>query len=184
MTLDRKHILVGLALVAGLTFLYVILGRAVHEPSAALPRLESETPFALPPVHFVDAAGREHSLSEFRGRFILLNLWAPWCAPCIRELPALSHLARLIGPSRLAIVAVAIPPGDPGSTARFLRENEVENLPAFFDKRAALLRSLRVRALPVTILVTPDGMESARALGAQSWDQKAALDDLRQLTGS
>lgn len=182
MTLDRKYILAGLSLVAGLAFLYVILGQAVHAPPTALPRLQLETPIPGPAESFSDAQGKPHSLAEYRGRFVLLNVWATWCAPCLRELPALSRLSGEIPSGRLAIVAVAVPPGDVARAALFLRENDAPGLRPYFDTGAGLLRSLRANGLPVTILVAPDGKEIGRAVGAQRWDEKGSLEYLKLLT--
>jgi thiol-disulfide isomerase/thioredoxin len=180
-TLNRKILLAVPALLAGLAFLYVILDQAVHAPPAALPRLEREEPKTLPAITFTDPAGAVHSLAEFRGRTVLLNLWGTWCAPCVRELPALAHLSAEISAKRLVVVAVALPPGDATRARTFLGDHGANNLAAYFDNRSMFLRSFRAYGLPVTILIDPEGREVARAVGAQEWDSKDAVEYLKDM---
>jgi thiol-disulfide isomerase/thioredoxin len=178
----RKSLLAVLALLAGLLVLYLILGRTVHAPPEALKDLKWETARATPEVSFIDAGGRTHALTEYRGRYVLLNLWGTWCAPCARELPALARLAKTMPSQHLAVVAIAIPPGDEASAQAFLASHESGNLAAYFDTQHMFLRSFHAFALPATILIDPNGHEVARAFGAEEWDAPEAVAYLKEMT--
>jgi thiol-disulfide isomerase/thioredoxin len=183
-TLKRSLILAGLALAAAIGVLYVILDRTVHAPPPSLSRMARETPFDAPRVAFIDEHGGMHALGGFRKNYVLLNLWATWCAPCIRELPTLSRLAASRSVPRLVVLAVAIPPGDVLQAKRFLLENDAAELTPYFDSPSQLLRSFHANGLPVTVLIDPQGREIARAVGPQAWDSKDSVDYLKRIVGS
>jgi thiol-disulfide isomerase/thioredoxin len=180
----RKSLLAVLALLAGLVVLYVILGRTVHAPPQSLKDLKWEAARPVPQVPFIDEGGRTHALTEYRGRYVLLNLWGTWCAPCVRELPALARLAAQTPGKRFAVVAVAIPPGTVERARAFLDSHGSGNLEAYFDSQTMFLRSFRASALPVTILIDPEGREIARAFGAEEWNSPEAIAYLKERTKS
>jgi thiol-disulfide isomerase/thioredoxin len=175
--LTRAQIAALSALFAGLVVLYLILARTVHAPPLSLANLKAEKAHPAAEVHFVDAQGARRSLREFRGRYVLLNLWGTWCAPCAKELPALSRLSARI--PQLAVVAVALPPGSADEAKAFLESHGAGSLGAFFDSESMFFRSFRAYALPVTILIDPNGNEVARAIGPAKWDAPDATAYLR-----
>jgi thiol-disulfide isomerase/thioredoxin len=183
-TLKRTLIFAGLALAAALAVLYVILDRTVHAPTPSLSRLTRETPFDSPHVTFVDEHGGLHTLTEFRRHYVLLNLWATWCAPCIRELPTLSRLAESRSVPRLVVVAVAIPPGHLEQAKSFLLDNDAAGLTPYFDAQSRFLMSFHANGLPVTVLIDPQGREIARAVGPQAWDSKESIDYLKRIANT
>ena len=184
MTLKRTLFLAGLGLAAALAVLYVILDRTVHAPPPSLSRLEREAHLDAPRVTFVDEHGGLHRLTDFRKRYVLLNLWATWCAPCIRELPTLSQLAAGGSVPRLVVLAVAIPPGSVARAKAFLVDNGAVGLAPYFDAQAQFLRRFRATGLPVTVLIDPQGREIARAVGPQAWDSQESVQYLKRLTNS
>jgi len=182
-TLNRKLFLAVLALLAGFAVLAVLYGiepRTVHAPPPALAHFARETPSKAPPVAFVGENGGRHLLADFRGRYVLLNLWATWCAPCVRELPALARLASRNVSPRLTVLAVAIPPGDIARAAQFLAAHDAGHLQAYFDADRSFLRSFHAYGLPVTVLIDPEGREIGRAIGPQAWDSKESVDYLKR----
>lgn len=186
MTLKRAFI-PGLALIAGAVVLcavvlYVILARTVHAPPAALARFSPEAPVSVPAVAFIDARGGAHSLEEFRGRYVLLNLWATWCAPCLTELPALAALSHAMDKRRFVVVAVALPPGDIVNAQQFLAAHNASHLTAYFDSQTMFMRSFHAYGLPMTVLINPQGHEIGRAVGAASWDAPSSIRYLKQYT--
>jgi thiol-disulfide isomerase/thioredoxin len=181
-TLTRTHVAAGLALLAGLAVLYLILARTVHAPPEALANLTPEAARPAPPVTFVDATGKRHSLNEFRGGYVLLNLWGTWCAPCARELPALARLSKEL-PNRLAVIAVALPPGDARDAKLFLAQHDAGALGVFVDSQTMFFRAFRAYALPLTMLIDPKGNEIARAVGPAQWDAPAAVAYLKAEIG-
>jgi thiol-disulfide isomerase/thioredoxin len=169
---------------AALAVLYVIFGRAVHAPGppASLARLENVAPQSVPGVAFVDAAGGRHMLAAFKGRYVLLNLWATWCAPCVQELPALARLQKAVPPGRLMIVAVNVGRGNAADTVAFLKAHDAAGLTTYFDPDLALMSVFGAVGLPLSVLVDPKGREVARAAGSVEWGDPAAIAYFKALT--
>ena len=151
-----------------------------HHTPDSLVKLKSETAKPVPSVAFTDASGRVHSLTEFHGRYVLLNLWATWCAPCVRELPALSRLQAAVGVRTLEVVAVNVGRGTAPETAAFLKSNKA-NLPVYLDTKNAFLHAFGAFGLPLTVLIDPQGRETARASGAVRWDARDAVSYFKAL---
>jgi thiol-disulfide isomerase/thioredoxin len=142
---------------------------------------EDAAPARVPPVSFVDAQGTRHTLAEFHGRYVLLNLWATWCGPCVRELPALAHLQGALGPQRLAVVPVSVGHDSAADTVKFLKAQKAD-LPAYLDTGSVFLHAFGATGLPLTLLVDPKGREIARASGAVRWDAPDSIAHFRTLT--
>ena len=122
---------------------------------------------AAPAIAFLDPAGKKTSLAAYRGKPVLLNLWATWCAPCIRELPSLDAAAAA-NVGRLTVLAVS-QDMDRTKAAPFLLERRIARLAAFADPDMALSLHYRVN-LPTTILFDAQGREVWRVAGAFDWD--------------
>lgn len=123
---------------------------------------------------FKDAEGRERSLAEWRGKTVLVNLWATWCAPCREEMPALSSLQRELGGDDFEVVAISIDQKGPEVAAKFLSEIGVDNLPLYIDSSTKILNDLKGVGLPSTILIDREGYELGRLLGPAVWDSEEA----------
>jgi thiol-disulfide isomerase/thioredoxin len=177
---------VMLGAIAGV--LYVIQPRPVHKsalqpPPASLASLVIENGSrAVPAVAFTDVGGQRHTLAAFKGHYVLLNLWATWCAPCVRELPALAHLAQSLPVGRLAVVAVDIGRGSAADAATFLQAHDAATLPVYFDSDIALVRAFGSAGLPLSVILDPQGREIARVLGPAEWGDPKAIAYLRALT--
>ena len=122
---------------------------------------------AAPAAAFKDPDGGEASLADFRGKPLLLNLWATWCAPCVKELPTLDRLAR--GNQRLQVLAVSQDSGPQPSVDAFLGKLEVPNLGAYHDPQMALSAELGAEVLPTTLLFDAEGREVWRYVGDLDW---------------
>jgi thiol-disulfide isomerase/thioredoxin len=182
-TRNRLRLYAVVALFAVSIVVTAIVERSFLAPPSGLSRLMRENPRPAPDVAFVDLAGSARRLSDFRGRFILLNLWAIWCAPCVREVPALARLSMEMPHDRFYVVAVALPPGNARETHDFLVAHEASALPTYFDSQASSFPILRGRGLPLTILVDPRGREIARAWGPVEWNAPETVAYMRTLTG-
>ncbi len=183
----RRHLLIILAAIvvaASAAALYVIRTTAVHgwdQRPDALAKLQSVAkPAILPAAAFFDDRGNRLSLAAFRGRHVLLNLWATWCAPCVRELPALAHLQGAL--PGLTIVAVNEGRETAADTTRFLKAHGADALHVYLDPNHAFLEALGVQGLPLSVLIDTHGMERARASGPAEWDDPAAIAWLREVT--
>lgn len=127
-------------------------------------------PKPVPEVAFGHLDGSTHSLADYRGKWVLLNFWATWCAPCREEMPMLANLERDFGGDRFAVVTVATGRNSPQGIERFFDEIAVDNLPLYVDPRHDLARPMAVFGLPVTVIVDPEGREVARLMGEAEWD--------------
>lgn len=131
-----------------------------------------EAPAPVPEVELLDAADAPRSLAEFRGRWVVLNFWATWCAPCRHEMPALDRLqAALPG---IAVVPVATGRNSVIGIERFFAEEKIAHLPILRDPTSMLARNMGVMGLPVTVILNPDGAEVARLIGDAEWDSDSA----------
>ena len=136
-------------------------------------------PEALPAVSSTDGAGRERTLVEWRGKVVLLNLWATWCLPCRKEMPALDRLQRQLAAEPFEVVAVSVDrTGVPGAR-KFLTDTGVQGLALYADPTARLAALLRAAGLPATLLIDGEGRELGRLLGPAEWDGEDALRLIR-----
>jgi len=192
----------ALAAVAGFAAVYVTLGRpdnavpqvkktAVQPPAAAKPSVAGpgsnplskgqvaafvfrQSPEALPEVAFQDATGKERSLSDWRGKVVLLNLWATWCLPCRKEMPSLDRLQKEMGSDKFEVVAVSVDRKGLEASKKFLDETGVERLALYADASARMSSTLRAIGLPATLLLDAQGREIGRLLGPAEWDSEDA----------
>jgi thiol-disulfide isomerase/thioredoxin len=133
-----------------------------------------KTPEELPEAKFQDASGRERTLADWRGKVVLLNLWATWCLPCRKEMPALDRLQRELGSDRFEVVAVSVDRTGLAGARKFLDEARTEKLALYADGSARLANALRAGGLPATLLVDREGREIGRLLGPAEWDGEDA----------
>jgi thiol-disulfide isomerase/thioredoxin len=133
----------------------------------------AHTPFLVPDVAFKDAAGRERKLSEWRGRTVLLNLWATWCLPCRKEMPALDALQADLGGTNFEVIAVDIDTRDPEKPLAFLKQTGVTHLAYYADASAKVFQDLKAAGkafgMPTTLIVDRSGCEIGEMAGPAEW---------------
>ena len=136
------------------------------------------TPRDLPAFTFQDEAGKEMSLTDFRGKVVLLNIWATWCPPCREEMPSLDRLNDKRGGENFEVVALSID-RDTALVKPFYEEFGIQALRGYFDPSAQIPNTLRAPGVPTTLLIDRDGREIGRAMGPAAWDsaQVEALID-------
>jgi thiol-disulfide isomerase/thioredoxin len=168
-----KKIIIILAVIATVA-LGVVYGRgllSVHEgfaPPASLSALVLEKqPKPAPKVSFADKAGTRHALSSLQGRWVLLNLWATWCGPCVNELPQLARLAHFTPGLRVLTVNWR---EKPDAVDAFLKSHNAGTLPTFIDDTGEVMKGLKAFGLPMTVLIDPKGNIVAKAAGPAEWD--------------
>ncbi len=122
---------------------------------------------------FQDATGAARNLAAFRGRVVLINLWATWCAPCITEMPALDRLQARLGGPDFDIVAIALDRQGERLVRPFFEKLGLARLTLYLDPSNAVARTLDARALPISVLVDRDGREIGRVIGPAEWDAPA-----------
>ncbi|KQI71582.1 thioredoxin [Loktanella sp. 5RATIMAR09] len=140
-------------------------------------------PVAASDVPFTGADGREMTLADFGGKYVVLNFWATWCAPCRVEMPHLSALQTAMGGDQMEVVTIATGRNPLPVMQRFFEEIEVDNLPLHTDPRQSLARGMGVLGLPVTVILDPDGYEIARMQGEADWSSENAMAIMQALIG-
>ncbi len=136
-------------------------------------------PLRLPDLAFEDAEGKPRKLSDWRGRTVLFNLWATWCVPCRKEMPALEGLQAKLGGPNFEVVAVNIDTRDPEKPKNFLKEAKLTRLGYFSDPKAKVFQDLkaidRALGMPTSVLVDGQGCEIATIAGPAQWDSDEAV---------
>ena len=167
---------VGIALYYGLRGL-VPVGKGAAPTFAFLTE-----PRRLPSIAFVDATGRTLSLEQFRGKVVLLNIWATWCTPCRQEMPSLDRLQEQLGGNDFEVVALSIDKGDKGMelVKSFYASLGVSRLRVYHDPEGAAGFDLGVMGVPATLLLDREGREIGRMSGAAEWDSPESVALMRR----
>ncbi len=139
-----------------------------------------DQPRELPHLAFVDGDGRAIALADFRGRVVLLNLWATWCVPCRREMPALERLQAKLGGAEFIVLPLSIDRGGLPPVKRFYEELGLAALGVFVDQSGEATGKLATTGVPTTLLIDRDGREIGRLLGAAEWDSPEAIALIRR----
>jgi thiol-disulfide isomerase/thioredoxin len=129
----------------------------------------------VPDLKFTDASGQAKSLSDWRGRIVLINLWATWCAPCRKEMPSLSALQHQLGSKDFEVVAISLDRKGREAADPFLKETGATDLALYLDSSALILDQLHALGLPASVLVDRQGKEIGRMLGPADWSSPEAL---------
>jgi thiol-disulfide isomerase/thioredoxin len=133
----------------------------------------------LPDLAFRDAAGAERHLADWRGRTVLLNLWATWCVPCRKEMPALEGLQAKLGGPGFEVVAINIDTRDGDKPRAWLKEVGIDRLAYYADPTAKVFQDLKIMGraagMPTTLLVDPAGCEIGTVAGPAEWASEDAV---------
>jgi thiol-disulfide isomerase/thioredoxin len=149
-------------------------------PSAALGKLTPlDPPRPAPELSFAARDGSPAQLADFHGHWLLVNLWATWCAPCVREMPSLDRLQAKLG-SRLMVLAVSQDRGGAQVVDPFLAKLSLGELHIYLDPKAVLGKGLGARGLPTTFLVDGEGRVRAQLEGAAEWDSPGMVAALER----
>ncbi|PZT84961.1 MAG: thiol:disulfide interchange protein [Citromicrobium sp.] len=133
----------------------------------------------MPASNMTNLAGRELNLGALQGTPVLLNLWATWCAPCVKEMPLLDELATEYD-EQLHVITVSQDMGSPEKVRQFFEENELEYLESWMDPENRLGFELGGGSLPLTVLYDSSGREVWRVAGDYDWsseEARAAIDE-------
>ena len=138
-----------------------------------------DVPRAAPDVPFSDAAGQPLRLDGFKGRVRLVNFWATWCAPCVKEMPSLDRLAERFKETPFRLIAISTDRGGARVVEPFLEKLGTRNIDVHLDTRMELTRALAIQGLPTTLLIDPEGRIVGRLVGEARWDTPEAEALLR-----
>ena len=136
-----------------------------------------------PDAVFFDATGANATLADFGGQFVVLNLWATWCAPCVAELPALARAQDALRDDGVLILPVDMEKKSAEEISAFLSDNGAGSLPTYIDRDYALMQAFEAFTvgLPYTIFIDAEGRQIATASGPQEWDDPEAVAYIRQM---
>jgi thiol-disulfide isomerase/thioredoxin len=129
----------------------------------------------LPDVAFADGEGKPLKLSDWKGRVVLINLWATWCAPCRKEMPDLAKLQRELGSDQFEVVAISVDRKGVEASSSFLKETGADALRLYVEPSTNIVGELQSAGLPATILVDRQGRELGRLLGPAHWAAPEAV---------
>ena len=152
-------------------------GRGIYNFQLTLP------PRPVRQVPFVEGADTARTIADYRGRAVVLNFWATWCAPCVREMPSLDRLQAEVSGEGIEVLTLSEDRGGAPVIKRFYKKLGIRNLPVLVDKRGEVLRKLRVRGLPTTLLIDARGNEVGRVVGPVEWDSPEAIALVRGCLG-
>ncbi len=119
------------------------------------------------------ANGGKASLADFNGKFLILNFWATWCSPCLKEMPDLDQVYQSLGPKKLVVLAVSM--GENRERVRKFLKKRKYSFPVMTDPDMDITRLYGVRNIPITYLVDPSGVIIGRALGPREWSEPKLL---------
>lgn len=194
-------VVVGLAAVYGITALTRNAGGdkacrpAVELAQKVAPLAKGELaalnlakgPLKVPDLAFKDASGKPVTLADWRGRTVLVNLWATWCVPCRKEMPSLDALERTLGGPDFEVVAINIDTRDADKPKAFLNEIGVKKLGYYADASAKTFQDLkavgRAFGMPTTLLIDRDGCEIGTVSGPAEWASEDALKLIKAALG-
>lgn len=142
---------------------------------AKVPGIAPDTPFALPD-------GTTAKLSDWRDRVVVLNFWATWCAPCVKELPSLDRLSAALPSETHIVITISTDRGGSKKVPAFLKKLKTENLAPYLDAKSTLARAFGMRGLPTTYIIGKGGNVVAKLEGAAEWDSKEIVEWLKTLT--
>lgn len=131
-------------------------------------------PRPVPDLEFLDGERKTVRLSDFRGRLVLLNLWATWCTPCREEMPTLDRLEGALGGERFEVVALSVDKDGHDLARAFLDEMKASHISLYNDPSARANFQMKGYGLPTTVLIGPDGREIGRLVGPAEWDAPEA----------
>jgi thiol-disulfide isomerase/thioredoxin len=177
MGLKVKLFILTLLLVSGGAVATALADKGDMPPvSGAMHEFILQTPPApAPAVAFSDGADATLGFKDFKGKVTLVNLWATWCAPCVKEMPSLQALKKARGGADFDVVTISEDHGGRKVVDPFFEKNGLADLPRYIDAESAVGRAFHVRGLPTTILLDRDGNELGRFEGAADWSGSDAL---------
>jgi len=192
-TAQKALWIVALSALIGFAAVYVIKGGSDNAPSAGVTAPTAETaassdassgamaafvkkatPAPLPDITFQDTSGKDVTLSSFKGKTVLLNLWATWCQPCREEMPALNQLQQTLGSDKFEVVVLSLDRQGLDASRKFLDEVKAHDVKLYTDVTTKQGLALKLVGMPTTILINKDGLEVGRLAGPAKWDSQEA----------
>lgn len=174
--LPRNRVLVNLG---GIVAVAIALNIALqNRPRPEAEIVFHETPRAVAAESFMDGRGRPVAMADFRGKVVVLNIWATWCLPCIEEMPSLDNLQATLGGEDFQVVALSIDKTGLREIEYFFGQYELNNLTIYRDEEQKLYDRLAVVAIPTSLIIDRQGFEIGRMIGPATWDSDRMIATL------
>ena len=125
-----------------------------------------------PEINVIDMNGEKRTLEDLKGKFVLVNFWATWCAPCKEEMPSLDQLQSQKNLNNLKIFPINVGQDNLEKASKFFEDLGIDNLKIYFDSPITLAKKFGLRGVPTTILINKDGYEFARIVGSIDFNEK------------
>jgi thiol-disulfide isomerase/thioredoxin len=143
----------------------------------------AKPPKPLPDLAFSDADDKSLKLADYKGKAVLLNFWATWCGPCVKEMPSLDKLQAEMGKDKFVILPLSLDGPSRPKVAPFYQDKKLEHLGVYFDKGRKVMQALDISILPTSILIDGEGRELGRLEGEADWDKPEALELVKAAVG-
>lgn len=178
----RRRLLGSMAGAAALTVTGGLLAPAAAIAKLASAKFTAWKGGATPPLALKDRTGRTHDLSAYRGRVVLVNFWATWCAPCVEEMPSLEALQDQLKGKPFTLLAVNMEESD-AKVQRFLQSTllQDDSLLVLYDSFGTVAKEWKARMLPVSFLIGPDGRIRQTLVGAADWTATQVVSEIERL---
>lgn len=177
--LGRRYILCGALAAVALPAIAApsLAGVKPDMAKGAMERFKlAAQPKPLPDLEIQNADDKPMKLGDFKGKVVLLNFWATWCAPCVKEMPSLDRLQAAFPKDEFLIVPLSIDGPSKPKVAPFYKDQKLANLGIYFDKGRKAMQGLDVTLLPTSILIDPTGRELGRIEGDADWDMPESIE--------
>jgi len=144
----------------------------------------NEIPKPISSLIFEDFSGNEINLNNYHGRLVIINFWATWCAPCMKEMPSLDKLYQDNNFKNLQIFAVNMEQSNTLKIKKFFTDLNIQKLEIFFDPNLNFVKEFKLRGMPTTILINKKGEEFARIIGETNFQNKKWKNNCKRIFGN
>lgn len=166
---------------AGLLVAFVAVGPFATAQEATKTFVTHSTPRPVAAIDFADGQGQARSLADFKGKVVVLNIWATWCVPCRREMPALDRLQAALGGPDFEVVPLSIDRGGLDTVSNFYAEIGVSHLAKYIDTSGQVVRTVGAVGVPTTLIIDRAGNEVGRVIGPAEWDVPEIVELLKSV---
>lgn len=180
MHISKKSLLIGLIFISSIVFLFFIsFGIKKNNTNYDKVFLEPNKEASLREINFYDIENNQFFLKDFKGKVLLINLWATWCLPCKIEMPALDRLQASIGDDNFEVIAIAVEKTNILKIQEFYQEIGLNNLKIYHDNSTKSGLYSKAKGLPLTFLVDHEGNEVGRRDGPWEWDDDEVIEIIK-----
>ncbi len=179
----KQTLIISTFLAAALMLAATAPGRSGAEPAKAGGMEQftlNDPPLPVPETRFLDAAGKEVTLADFKGRALLVNFWATWCGPCIEEMPSLDRLQAALGGKDFTVLTINEDRRGAAVAGPFLEKHGLKHLGIHADRQMALARAFGLHGMPSSYLIDRNGKLIGSLVGPAEWDSPAAKAMIRR----